>query len=187
MGRILLALAIIALAGTTAFATTRAVWTDTVTVASNNVVTGTTDLQVSANDGATWSQTTVSSPFSVTGLIPGQEKGDYAFSLKNLSSAPLNFNLGGKINLATNIAGNPDKTKLLIQIYNWDDPAENTDWKTLSEWEAAGVGGISFNSSLNNGATKRYGIKVKLDSSATNEWQGKIVIFSVEVIGTQAL
>ena len=47
------ALAALSIAVGTGFATTRAVWTDTVTVASNQVVTGTTDLQVSTDNAVT--------------------------------------------------------------------------------------------------------------------------------------
>ena len=174
MKRILFALAALSIAVGTGFAMTRAVWTDTVTVASNQVVTGTTDLQVSTDNAVTWSTTSMSSAFNLIGIIPGPvSPGTYAFSLKNLSSSPLNFTLGGRITPATVIAGSPDKTKLLIQIYDIDTPADATAWKTLAEWEAASAGGIIFNSTLNNGVTKRYGIKVQLDGTADNTWQGK--------------
>lgn len=188
MKRIILALAMVIAAGTLAYSTTRAVWTDTVTVSANQVVTGTTDLQVSTNDGVTWDQTSQSSSFSLTGLVPGQTSaGAYAFSLKNLSADAINFALGGRITPATVITGAPDKSKLSVQVYNYDTPAEATAWKTLSEWEAAAAGGIDFSSTLNQGATKKYGLKVKLDATATNEWQGKTVTFSMEVTGTQVI
>lgn len=186
MKRILFALAALSLAVGTSFATTRAVWTDTVTAASNQIVTGTTDLQVSTNNGSTWSTTSMSSSFNQTGLIPGPVvDGGYAFSLFNNSTSPLNFTLGGRITPATVIAGAPDKSKLFIQIYDMANPADATAWKTLAEWEAATAGGITFNSTLNNGVTKNYGINVQLDGTADNTWQGKTVIFSVEAMGTQ--
>lgn len=186
MKRILLALAALSLAVGTSIATTRAVWTDTVTVASNQIVTGTTDLQVSTDNGTTWSTTSMSSAFNQIGLIPGPVvDGGYAFSLKNNSTSPLNFTTGGRITPATVIAGAPDKTKLWIQVYDFDTPADATAWKTLAEWEAASAGGITFNSALNNATVKRYGIKVQLDSTADDTWQGKTVIFSIEAMGTQ--
>lgn len=186
MKRILLALAALSLAVGTSIATTRAVWTDTVTVASNQIVTGTTDLQVSTDDGSTWSSTSMSSAFSQTGLIPGPVvDGGYAFSLFNNSTSPLNFNIGGRITPATVIAGAPDKTKLWIQVYDLDNPVDATAWTTLADWEAAGAGGIDFNSTLDNAVTKRYGMNVQLDGTAENEWQGKTVTFSIEAMGTQ--
>lgn len=186
MKRILFALAALSLAVGTSFATTRAVWTDTVTVASNQVVTGTTDLQVSTDNGSTWSTTSMSSAFNQGDLIPGPiVDGGYAFSLLNNSTSPLNFTLGGRITPATVIAGAPDKTKLWIQVYDIATPSDATEWKTLAEWEAASAGGITFNSTLDNGVTKDYGINVQLDASADNTWQGKTVIFSIEAMGTQ--
>ena len=186
MKRILFALAALALAVGTSFATTRAVWTDTVTVASNQVVTGTTDLQVSTDNGTSWSTTSMSSALNQTGLIPGPVvNAGYVFSLRNLSSTPLNFTLGGRITPATVIAGAPDKTKLLIQVYDFDTPANATAWQTLADWEAASAGGITFNSTLNNGVAKRFGINVQLDGTADNTWQGRTVTFSIEAMGTQ--
>jgi hypothetical protein len=186
MKRFYLALIIFLLSVSNTIVSTRAVWTDIVSVSSNQVITGTTDLQVSTDDGSTWSTTSMSSVFNLTGIMPGLvSSGTYAFSLKNLSSSPLNFSLGGRITPSTVIAGAPDKTKLLIQIYDIDTPADATAWKSLAEWEAASAGGITFNSILNNAATKRYGIKVELDSTANDTWQGKTVIFSVEIMGIQ--
>lgn len=186
MKRILLALAMIVLAGTTAFATTRATWTDTVTVTNNQVQTGTADLQVSTDNGVNWDTSTSVSAFNLTGVIPGPTSaGSYAFSLRNNSGSLVNFTLGGKISAATGLTGGADETKLWIQIYNIDIPAEATAWQTLAQWKAALSGGINFNSTIDNGAAKRYGIKVQLDPTADNNWQGQTVTFTVEVLGTQ--
>ncbi|MBI5449552.1 hypothetical protein HY948_04535 [Candidatus Gottesmanbacteria bacterium] len=189
MKRILFALAALSLAVGTSFATTRAAWTDTVTVTSNEVQTGTADLRVATDGTSTaasgnWDTASQTSVFSVTGLVPGDTPKElYSFSLYNNSTNPIAFSLAGQITTSTITPDSGvDKTKLLLQVYNYDTPAEVSAWKTLEEWEA---GTVSLGSNLSNATVKRYGIKAQLDIDALDEWQTQVVDFTLTVTGTQ--
>lgn len=179
MKRIILALAMIVLAGTTAFATTRATWTDTVTVTNNQVQTGTADLQVATTGG--WDTTAASSSFVVSNLIPSSTPidGGLSFWLRNSSTSPIAFSLTGQIS-PTGVV--QDKTKLWIQVYDMDS-GDTSAWATLAQWEATPQ---NLTSTLATGVQKSYGIRVELDPTALDEWQGKTVTFSLVVVGTQS-
>lgn len=185
MKRILFALAALLLAVGTGYATTQAVWTDTVTVTNNQVVTGTADLRVYTV--GPWDTSTAVSNFSVTNLVPSatETDGGFSFWLRNESTSPINFSLGARISASTGPTGGADESKLWLKVYNIDTPSEETLWYTLAQWKAAGVGGINLNSALNNATQKRYGIKVQLESSADDLWQAQTVNFTLEVVGTQ--
>jgi predicted ribosomally synthesized peptide with SipW-like signal peptide len=175
-------------AGYLTYSTTRAAWTDTVTVTNNQIQTGTADLQVSTAGigGGAWDTTTKSASIVLTGLIPGGAyKNDYDFSLWNNSTTGVNFDITVQTTSVSGTGG-ADESKLLLALYeNGQDPdTQGSGWFTLAQWQAAAR---SLNSVLNPGAgsTKDYRLAAKLDSTAGNEWQGKTVNMTFTVTGTQ--
>lgn len=150
----------------------RAAWSGTVTSGTNYVTSGTADLQVTTQS------------LSLNNLIPGStaRDGGQLFTLKNRSTAAITFILAGQITPATVIAGSPDKGKFLLQIYDYDNPAEASALTNLSDWEA---GAVDFNSTLAAGSEKKYGIKAQLETTADSSWEGKTVSFTIKITGTQ--
>lgn len=187
MKRILLAIAMIVLAGSTAFATTRATWTDTVTVTNNQVQTGTADLQVSTTGigGGAWNTSTKVASIALTGLIPGGAAiNNYDFSLWNNSTPGVSFDISTQ---ATSVTGSAsDQSKLLLEIYeNGTDPetgVNRSGWITLEDWQ---TGAKSLGSNIAAAGVKDYRLAAKLDTTATNDWQGRTVTITFTVTGTQ--
>lgn len=181
MKRIYLALltsiAALSLAGFTTFAT----WTDTVTVSNNQIQTGTADLSVSTNNGATWNTATSASSMNLTGLVPGGSSSGYSFSLRNDSTPGVNFDIFGQI---TSVAGaGADQTQLEIAIYeSGSTPSAGSGWVTFSDWQSTAR---AFNSTVTQGLanSKHYEITARLKNTATNDWQGKTVTFTLTVNG----
>lgn len=188
MKRILFALAALSLAVGTSIATTRAVWTDTVTVTNNQVQTGTADLQVSKTyGGGSWNTSTVTSSMVISDLIPGGEGDNYSFTLWNNSTVGVDFDLTGQITAVTG-AGS-DESQLELAVYEesatpGDTFTESSDWISLSDWQSLTR---DFNSTITPGIgnIKNYRIAAKLLPSATNDWQGRTVTMTFTVTGTQ--
>lgn len=185
MNRIILALVTSVAALTLAGFTTYATWTDTVTVANNQIQTGTVDLMVSADSGANWFTSGATSTMVLSSLVPGgPEVGGYSFSLKNNSTGVTTMTLKAQVNPASiiNPTAGVDKTKLEFKVYRTDTDVDQTAWTTLAAWEA---GTVNFTDNLNTGDTRNYGIKARLDSSALNEWQGQTATFNLVATGSQ--
>ena len=183
MKRIALAVATIVTSLSLAGMTTFAAWTDTVTVTNNVVQTGSVDLQVSNNNGVTWNTSTTASSMVISGLVPGAATTDaYSYSLWNNSSAGADFSLTGQIT-ASAIAptAGVDKTQLMLTVYRTDTNADESVEMSLAAWEAAPQ---ALTTSLVQGATRNYGIRARLASTALNEWQGQTVTFTLSVIGS---
>lgn len=172
-------IAALSLAAFSTFAT----WSDTVTVTNNQVQTGTADLQVSTNSGGNWDTSTRASSMVLSDLIPGGEKNGYSFSLWNNSTPGLNFDTFGQITFATGAGA--DESQLEIAVYeNGSSPAAGSGWISLANWKVAPG---SFNSSIlpGLGNFKNYTIAARLLSTATNDWQGRTVTFTLTVTGQQ--
>ena len=183
MKKILLSLAILVTALSLAAYTTFATWSDTVTVTNNQVLTGTADLQVSTNSGGNWYTSTGASSMVLADLIPGGEKNGYSFSLWNNSTPGLNFDTSGQITADTGAGA--DESQLEIAVYeNGSSPADGSGWISLANWKAAQG---NFDSSIipGIGNFKNYRIAAKLLSTATNDWQGRTVTFTLIVTGQQ--
>ncbi len=186
MKRIFLALIVLISAGALAFATTRAAWTDTVTVTNNQIQTGTADLQVSTDFGSTWNTGTKASSMVLTNLIPGNDTNAYSFSLWNASTTELNFTVSGQITTVTGTDG-VDESQLEIAVYEIDSiPETGSGWISLANWQIIDrVLDSIINSGISN--AKDYRIAARLLSSATNDWQGKTVTFTLTLTGTQQI
>lgn len=183
MKKILLSLAILVTALSLAAYTTFATWSDTVTVTNNQVQTGTADLQVSTDGGSTWDTSTKASSMVLSGLIPGGEKDGYSFSLWNASTPGLDFDTSGQITADTGAGA--DESQLEIAVYeNGSSPADGSGWISLADWKTAQR---NFNSSIVPliGNFKNYTIAARLLNTATNDWQGKTVTFTMTVTGQQ--
>lgn len=184
--RIIFALVTLIAAGFLTLTTTRAVWTDTVTLSNNQVQTGTADLQVSTAGvgGGAWDTASKTASIVLSDLIPGGAyKHNYDFSLWNNSSSGVNFNISAQITTVTGTGG-VDQSKLLLALYeNGQNPdLAGSGWISLADWQTTQK---SLNGLLNSGAIKDYRLAAKLDSTAVNEWQGKTVTVTFTVMGTQ--
>ena len=183
MKRIALALATIALTAGSAFMTTYATWTDTVTVTNNKIVTGSVDLLVSTDSGGTWDTTTKASTMTLSDLIPGAAAtSGYSFSLFNNSTAGAAFTLTALVSPAATIT-NPavDRSQLMIELYRTDTSATEVAEQTLTAWEG---GASTFTFTLPAGSTRSYGFKARLVSTAANEWQGQTVTYTLSGTGS---
>lgn len=179
-----MALVVLISAGALAFTTTRAVWTDTVTVTNNQIQTGTADLQVSTDSGGSWDTATRPSSMVFIGLIPGGSTNAYSFSLWNNSTPGLNFATSGRITVVTGADG-VDQTKLQIAVYeDGSTPEAGSNWFSLADWQG---GERTFNSTITQGIGnfKNYRIAAKLLDTTGNDWQGKTVTFTLTLTGTQ--
>mgnify|MGYP001581419744 CR=1 FL=1 len=167
-----------------AFANTRAVWTDNVTVLNNTITTGTVDLKVDAQDNGTWSTSSEASSMVLSNLVPGNSAtGAYSFSLLNDSTGITTMNLVAQItsSLIAPTAG-VDKTQLMIRLYDYNTGTPESAEASLSTWEA---GTQALTSSLATSASRRYEIRARLLGTALNEWQGQTVTFTLSVTGSQ--
>ncbi len=97
MRRIILALVVSIAALSLAAYTTRAVWSSSVTVTNNKIITGTANLQVSVDGGTTYGSSQVSS-LTLSNLIPGGETSNTVFTLSNEGGTTgINFNISAQI------------------------------------------------------------------------------------------
>ena len=190
MKRIILSLITIVASLGLASATTVAAWTDTVSATTIEVDTASAEIEINTVESGTpsWG-TSKGSPFHAIGLFPSNTatKTGYVFDIRQVgaSTGDPAMALSGLLTDVTTIGGAPDQSKLLIRVYKGSDPisagTEVSAWKTLAEWQ---VSPIAFNSNLDDAAReKRYGIEVKLDPSALDEWQDIEVNFTKQVSG----
>lgn len=187
MKRILFALAALSLVVGTSFATTRAVWSDTVTITNNQVQTGNADLQVSTDSGSSWNTTTRAASMVISGLIPGSDDNAYSFSLWNASTPGVDFGLTGQITTVT--GAGTDESQLELAVYEngatpGDTSTESSAWISLADWQSS-ARDLNSTISPGTGNTKDYRIAARLLSSATNDWQGRTVTMTFTVLGTQ--
>lgn len=181
MKRITLALATVMISLSLAVYATFATWSDTVTVTNNQIQTGTADLQVSTDNKVSWHTDTRASSLVLSGLIPGGISSGYSFSLNNNSTAGVDFDTLGQITTVT--GQGVDESQLEIAVYEEGaTPATGSGWISLEDWRSATR---SFNSTVTPtlGNAKNYRIAAKLLDTATNDWQGKTVTFTLTVTG----
>ena len=169
-----------------AYATTAA-WTDSVTVTSNIIRTGSADLQVSTKtDGAgvltyVWSTTSRNSEFDVSGLVPdGDFANEYSYSLRSVGD--IGFSLKGQITAITYSKGEPvglNNMRMRVYEHGTDNPV--SDEYGLAQWinSPRSLGEIGF-----GGDIRDYDIRVWLNGSADNTWQGQVIDFTLDVSGT---
>lgn len=191
MKKILMSFSTLIIALFLIFAATKAVWTHKTSVLGNKISTGTTEIKINNNKDADqtsdgWNTTDQNSNFELSDFVPGGEsKKDYAFSLWNNSSGSIDFNLSGLITNLNFDGDNPDKTKLLINVYDYNGDEGLTDQSgfiSLDKWLS---GNQDLKIELKNDEVKRFGIEAKLDSSAEDDWQGQNMNFDLKIVGTQ--
>ena len=187
MKRIILALMLSVTVAGVAFANTRAVWTDNVTVLNNTITTGTVDLKVSTNNvpgPCTFSTASATSAMVLSNLVPGGPAQEgYSFSLLNNSAGVTTLRLSGQITTLSIVDDTPgvDRSKLEFQVYEMGGSNE-TGWVSLANWNTVAQ---NFTATIDSGVTRDYGIRARLDSSANNDWQGQAVTFTLSVTGSQ--
>lgn len=183
MRKILIALVISLIAISLATLSTRAAWSDTVTVTNNQIQTGTADLQISTDNGSSWNTSSKQSSLVINNLVPNSEKNGYSFSLWNASTTGVNFGLSGQITAV--VGAGADENQLEIAVYKQGStPTNGTGWITLADWKSASQ---SLNNSINTGIGnfQNYNIAARLKDTAENDWQGKNVIFTLKIDGQQ--
>lgn len=106
---------------------------------------------------------------SYPNLAPGQVKVD-KFTVKNTGSIPADVVIGQPFsNVAVNLGvANPSKLLVSVDGYQVQVPATSL------------TGNLSLGS-LNPGQSRTYTVRVGLDQSAGNEWQGKSLSTDVTV------
>lgn len=106
---------------------------------------------------------------SYPNLAPGDEKAD-KFTVKNTGSIPADVEIGAPFsNVSANLgAANPAKLMVGVDGYQATASAPSL------------AGNISLGS-LNPGQSRTYTVRVGLDQSAGNEWQGKSLSTDVTV------
>jgi len=193
--KILSGLLVSLLVAGTAFINTRAAWTDTVSLSNNIITSGTVDLQLAADGLAetpTWEQSNAVSGFNVSGLYPGASVGEYSFSARNnapsIALALSAFASNVAVYNTTDVTKAPqvvDKTKLTIAVYDYNTSTVLAT-QTLAEWEAAtATTAIDLSTTLDSvNPIRNFGFTVTMADDAGNEWQGKTVEFTLDVIGT---
>lgn len=186
MKKILVSLVILTTASSLIFATTRAVWTHTVSIKGNKIETGNAEIQVTTKESpleTDWSNSEQNSNLVLSGLVPGGEsKSGYSFSLRNTSTSDIGFNLSGLIPDMQTSDGNPDISELRLRIFDYENPDDGSDWLTLSDWSTVDM---PLNLQLPKNTTKKFGIEARLDSEADDQWQNQNVNFELQIIGTQ--
>ena len=106
---------------------------------------------------------------SYPNLAPGDVKVD-KFTVKNTGSIPADVKFGMPVNVTGYNVGNADVSKLSFSVDNYQPTTSVT----------AMPSSISLGS-LNPGQSRTYTVRVGLDQSAGNEWQGRSVSASVTV------
>lgn len=189
MRRIILALVISVAALSLAAYATRAVWSSSVTVTNNKIITGTANLQVSVDGGTTYGSSQISS-LTLSNLIPGGQTSNTVFTLSNEGGTPgINFNINAQISSVSSTPGaSLDMSKLQLSVYDSTASADggvaSSGWFSVSDWQSASR---SLNSFLAEGRPKArpYTLAARLLSAADNTWQGQTVTIGWTVTGTQ--
>lgn len=195
MRRIILALVVSIAALSLAAYATRAVWSSSVTVTNNKIITGTANLQVSVDGGTTYgSSQALPQEKALQNLIPGGQTSNDLFNLSNEGgTAGINFNISAQISSISSTPGaSLDMSKLQVSIYETNPPSTasaesgpgSSGWFSVSDWQSASR---SLNSLLVQGRpnAKKYTLAARLLSSADNSWQGQTVTIGWTVTGTQ--
>lgn len=192
MRRIILALVISVAALSLAAYATRAVWSSSVTVTNNKIITGTASLQVSVDGGTTYGSSQVSS-LTLSNLIPGRQQtgvGSPVFTLSNEGGTPgVNFNISAQISSISSTPGaSLDMSKLQLSVYDSTASADggvaSSGWFSVADWQSVAR---SLNSFLVEGRpnARPYTLSARLLSAADNTWQGQTVTIGWTVTGTQ--
>lgn len=167
--RLILSFLLIALVGSTAFATTKAVLSDTATLDNNTFATGTVDLQIATSQStnpSSGSFTVDPVPGFTDTLVPGQTKSKL-FWLKNnsdnidLAIAAQAGEMGGSLNASdVTITFTPVQSDGVTSV---GSPVSGT----LNDW-AAGVTslGNTIDNDVNSGR-QRFKMDVSLSSTVT--------------------
>lgn len=189
MRRIILALVTSVAALSLAAYATRAVWSSSVTVTNNKIITGTANLQVSVDGGTTYGSSQISA-LTLSNLIPGGQTSNTVFTLSNEGGTTgINFNISAQISSVSSTPGaSLDMSKLQLSVYDSTASANggvaSSGWFSVSDWQSASR---SLNSFLVQGRpnARPYTLAARLLSAADNSWQGQTVTIGWTVTGTQ--
>ena len=193
MRRIILALVTSIAALSLAAYATRAVWSSSVTVTNNKIITGTANLQVSTDGGSTYGSSAISSS-PISNLIPGKQDSIDVFKLSNEGGTTgLNFNISAQILSVSSTPGaSLDMSKLQLSIYDSTASANggvaSSGWFSVSDWQSASRSLNSFlvqNVLPDRSHARPYTLAARLLSAADNTWQGQTVTIVWTVTGTQ--
>lgn len=162
--RLFISLFLIVVVSTTAFASTRALLSDEVTLTANTFSTGTVDLQITTGTGSDYAETHAG--FSGT-LLPGQTTNKFVKLRNNGSGVAMTIAAQ-----AANLAGIPGN-KVVVSFTPWtsgslsghiEDGAITTT-HTLTEWATTPTD--LGNPTLGSGNIQYYKMDVTIDPSVT--------------------
>ncbi len=160
--RILLSLLLIVIAGTIAYAASRAAFSAQVTLAANTFSTGTVDLQISKSTSSAPTSFTDVSIAGFTGtILPGQTVSESVW-LKNTSTG-VDFAIAAQ---AASVSGQISPSDVMIGFTPVDPSATisgTTVTHTLADWNSV----ESLGTTIASGAKQRYRMDVTLSSSVT--------------------
>jgi len=181
--RLLLSFFLIALVSASAFAATKAVLSDQVTLAANTFNTGTVDLQISKSTSSNPSTFTDTSIAGFTGKVLPGESTSVLFWLKN-DSSDIHFEMAAQ---SSSLSGSIDPSKVTVTFtaVNNDGTSSGAPSAshTLAEWNASPLAMNSFIFHSVNSGRQRYKMEVALDSDVPAI--GGTVVFDVVFTGTQ--
>lgn len=163
--RLFLSLFLIVAVSTTAFASTRALLSDQVTLTANTFSTGTVDLQITTGSGTDYADTHV----GFTGaLLPGQTITKFV-KLKN-NSTDVDLSIAAQAANVTGISGD----NVSVSFTPWTtstvgghmETGASVTTHTLNEWLASPANlGVP---DIDNGSTQYYRMDVTIDGSVTS-------------------
>lgn len=162
-------------------------WIETAVVSNNQILSGTTDLQLSTAGigGGGWQRDFQNSLLTLDHLVPGVTTDDYYFSLRNNSSTGINFDVFVRVTAITGVEG-VDETNLLLNLYengsSPDSGSHTSGWVSLIDLQATAH---TLNSQLVASEAKDYRLAAKLNGVASEAWQGKTVVITLTVTGQQ--
>ncbi|CAN5132661.1 hypothetical protein BH11PAT1_BH11PAT1_6720 [soil metagenome] len=162
--RLILSIFLIIAVSSTAFASTRAVLSDQVTLTANTFSTGTVDLQITTGSGTDYAETHAG--FSGT-LLPGQTTSKFVKLRNNGSGVDLAIaaqaaNVSGLSGDNVTIAFTPWSSST---VSGHIETGASTTTHTLAEWLAAP--GSLGNPNLTSGSIQYYKMDVTIHNSVT--------------------
>lgn len=176
--KLLLSIAIIGVVGGTAFAGTRALLSDAVTLTANTFSTGTVDLQIAIGKSAGPAFADTQVGFTKT-MFPGQTETKF-FRLRN-NGTGVDLSIVAQASSASGAISPADVTVAITPVNSTDVPTGATASATLATWVST-PGSISP-PNIGPSSTQRYQMDVSISSGVTTG--GVSSVFDFNFTGTQ--
>jgi predicted ribosomally synthesized peptide with SipW-like signal peptide len=181
MKRLILSVLTIGLVSVSAFAATRAYFTDQATVLGNTIETGKVDFRLTG---------TASQTFTLDNMLPGEWTAPMELNVYNeLSTTPIKYRFYDRF-VSEDVAGLYDKMNVVVR-HTFAGTPNPASWPVIYSGtlgnlyvDSTTTSGI-ISSSLGVNITHVFYLQFQLDPSANNTYQNTSAVFDIVADGTQ--